>query len=64
MWNSGEQCFLKFLELRGKGRCLVYGSIQVFSAGWILDLNLQLCWGRKCLRGIAYYEWRKKVIFF
>jgi len=31
--------------------------IQVFSSGWILDLNLELCCCRKCSRGIAYYEW-------
>jgi len=39
---------------------LGYSSIQVFSSGWILDSNMQLCCGRKCLRGIAYYEWLKR----
>jgi len=29
-----------------------------------LDLVPQLRCGRKCLQGIACYEWLKKVIFF
>jgi len=56
------------LELQGKeepsSKYLVYGSIQVFSSGWVLDLVPQRGFGRKCLRDIAYYEWLKKVIFF
>jgi len=38
--------------------------IKFFSSGKILDFVPQLRCSRKCLRGIACYEWLKKVIFF
>jgi len=38
-------------------KCLVYGCIKVFNSGWILDFVLQLRCGRRCSRGMAYYEW-------
>ena len=64
---DGEQCFLDFLDCEERDslksrECLAYGSIQAFSSGCILDLNLELCCCRKCLRDIAYYEWAKKVL--
>jgi len=52
MQNSGEHCFLNFLDCEEmdslKSReCLAYGGVQVFSSGCILDLNLELCCCRK-----------------
>jgi len=37
--------------------------MKVFSSGQILDFVPQLRCGRKCLQGIAYYEWSKRSYF-
>jgi len=53
-WNFKE------IDSHLGSKCLVYDCIKVFRSGQILEFVPQLRCGRKCLQGIAYYEWLKK----